>query len=223
MNNWNSWKTDEIFIWSSHIPRITEGERVTAWQDAVLRAGERHDILRIVANDWGYHRVRDGSIFDWIAAHGDVIESYGTFPTGFLLGRFASYTPASRIAFATADGRTEGWFTDVAELAQAAGLPPHGWIHPPIAIEPSYWDHDDSFTVSISTATDIWFPHNYKGHRTGPQPIDNRIVSAWNAPRLNAFLTEVHTACQALGGTWEWTRTPPGFYEVDHQGLVQIY
>jgi hypothetical protein len=74
---------------------------------------------------------------------------------------------------------------------------------------------------SISTATDIWFPHNHKGHRTGREPIDNRAVSAHNAPRLNAFLTEVRAVCQSLGGTWKWTRTPPGVYEVDDEGLVQ--
>ncbi|GLW27973.1 hypothetical protein [Actinoplanes regularis] len=222
VNNWNSFKTDEGFIWSSHIPRVTAGERVTAWQDTVLRAGERHGILRVVeALDGAFRWDRDGSIADWLVAHGDRVEPFGTFPAGFLLGRPDLYLPAARLAYATGDGMTETWFTNVADLAGAAGLPPHGRVYPPLSIDPSYWDEDDSFTVSLATATDIWFPHNHPAHRVHDGPIDNRVVSARNAPRLNAFLTEVRTACQALGGDWRWTSTPAGVWEVDDEGLIR--
>lgn len=124
VNNWNSYKTDEGFVWSSHIPLVTVGEPVTAWQEAVLRAGERHGILRVVdALNGDFRHDSDGSIVDWLAAHGDRIEPLGTFPAGFLLGRPELYIPASRLAYATAEGMTEAWFTNVADLAGAAGLP----------------------------------------------------------------------------------------------------
>ncbi len=222
LNNWNGYKTDEVFVWSSHIPPVTSAHRITAWQDAVLRAGERHGILRVVEALAGdFRHDRDGPIADWLVTHSDRIEPFGTFPAGFLLGRPDLYMPASRLVYATSEGMTEASFTSVADLAGAAGLPPNGRDYSPISIEPTYWDEDDSFTISISTATDIWFPHNNPAHRVNHGPIDNRAVSARNAPRLNAFLTEVRAACQALGGTWKWTRTPPGIWEVDDEGLVR--
>lgn len=221
-NNWNVFKTDEVFQWSSHIPPGISGDRLTAWQEAVFRAGERYGILRVVeAVDGAYRYDRDGFITDWLAVHSDLIEPIVTFPAGFLIGQFNFYTPAARLVYAGAEGMTEAWFTSVAVLAEAAGLPPRGRIYPPISIDPSHGEDEDSFTVTIATATDIWFPHNDPWDRTGREPIDNRAVSARNAPRLNAFLTEFRAACAVLGGTWEWTRnSSAGIWEVDEDGLI---
>ncbi len=223
MNNWNVFKTDEVFQWSSHIPPGISGDRLTAWQETVFRAGERHGILRVVdAVQGAYQHDRDGFITDWLAEHSELIEPIVTFPAGFLIAQFNFYTPASRLAYAGAEGMTEAWFTSVADLAEAAGLPPRGRIYPPISIEPSYGEDEDSFTVGIATATDIWFPHNDPWDRDPSGPIDNRAVSAHNAPRLNAFLTEVRAACEAMGGTWEWTRTSSaGVWEVNEEGLIE--
>ena len=220
-NNWNVFKTDEAFIWSSQFPSGISGDRLTAWQETVFRAGERHGILRVVeAVHAAYQHDRDGFITDWLAVNSERIEPVATFPAGFLIGQFTWYTPASRLVYAGAEGMTEAWFTSVAVLAEAAGLPPRGRVYPPISIEPSYGADEDSFTVSIATTTDIWFPHNDPWDRAHDGPIDNRAVSARNAPRLNAFLTEVRAACSALGGTWQWTRTPSGVWEVDEEGLI---
>ncbi len=224
-NNWNVFKTDEVFQWSSHIPPGISGDRLTAWQETVFRAGERHGILRVVdAFHGAYQHDRDGFITEWLAAHSNLIKPIGTFPAGFLIGLFTAYTPASRLVYAGADGMTEAWFTNVGVLAEAAGLPPRGYVYPPISIGPEHceeYDGDERFTVTIATATDIWFPHNDPWDRTGREPIDNRAVSARNAPRLNAFLTEFRAACAVLGGTWEWTRnSSAGIWEVDEDGLI---
>src|SRR3712207_5751239 len=74
-NNWNAFKTDQGFIWSSHIPPGVSGDRLTAWQETVFRAGERHGILRVVeAVDGAYRYDRDGLITDWLAEHSELIE-----------------------------------------------------------------------------------------------------------------------------------------------------
>jgi hypothetical protein len=60
--------------------------------------------------------------------------------------------------------------------------------------------------------------------RTGireSEPVDNRVLSRLNAPRLNAFLGEVRDACRAPGGDWSWSRNQPGVWEVDDEGLVR--
>lgn len=225
VNNWNAYKTDEVFVWSSHIPPVTESDRILAWQDTVLRAGERHGVLRVVeAVDGEFRHERDGFAGDWLATNAGRIEPIGTVPAGFLLGRPYLYRPASRLLHATVDGMTEGWFTSVADLAGTAGLPPYGRDYPPLSLDTDYGDEHggDSLTISVATATDIWFPHNDPGHRVHDGPIDNRAVSARNAPRLNAFLTELRAACRALGGDWHWTRnSSPGLWEVDEEGLVR--
>ena len=95
----------------------------------------------------------------------------------------------------------EDWFTDVADLADAAGLPPPRHTgYEPLLLAVVGWD-DGSATASLGTATDIWFP------RAGVDRLDNHVLASRNTPRLNAFLTELRAASAAIGGTWRWSPT----------------
>jgi len=113
--------------------------------------------------------------------------------------------------------------SNVADLALAAGLPSPGGMHPPLIVEPTVED-DDSVTISVAVATDIWFAWNHPWHRLDSAPIDNRVLARLNAPRLNGFLADVREACRALGGTWTWTSgsTSHDYRPVDHEGFVLL-
>ncbi len=198
-NNWNAYDTHEVFSWESDLPPEAD---LLAWQDAVLTAGERHRILRILtAPAWGYRRDRDGPLHPWLQRHGDRIAPEPPLPAGFLLGT-VRYTTATLLAYATPTGIVEDWFTDVADLAAAAGLPsPRHTEYEPLSLAVVGWD-DGSATASLGTATDIWFP------RTGPDLLDNHVLAGRNASRLNAFLTDLRAASASIGGTWRWSPFP---------------
>ena len=198
-NNWNVYDNHDVCNWESDLP---PGADLLAWQDAVLAAGERHRVLRIpTASPWGYHRDRDGPVAAWLRRHGDRVVLEPPLPAGLLLGSIR-HTTATMLAYATPTGIAEDWFTDVADLAAAAGVPPPRHAeYEPLTLAVVGWD-DGSATASLGTATDIWFP------RTGPDLLDNHVLAGRNAPRLNAFLSDLRAACAAVGGTWRWSRTP---------------
>ena len=114
-----------------------------------------------------------------------------------------------------------------AELARAvhqAGMRLGFYYSPPD------WHHPDFFTENHGRYVE-YLHRQVRGLLTNYGQLDilwfdadggNNLAETWNAPRLNAFLTEVRTACQTLGGTWKWTRNPPGAWEVDDQGLIKI-
>jgi hypothetical protein len=114
------------------------------------------------------------------------------------------------------------WFGDVRALASAAGLAPQRVYGSPPFMVDCVSEDDGSFTTFFGVATDIWFGWNDPWHRASGDPIDNRALAALNAPRLNAFLAEVSTACQSLGGAWTWEMKgkPAGIREVDSGGYV---
>jgi len=223
-NNWNAYGTDEVAIWESTLPSGLSGEEILAWQEAVLVAGEQHSIMRVLdAPTWDYRRDRDGPVVEWLRWHGDRIEPVPPFPSGFLVGRIQAYTVAALLAYSGPDGIVETWASDVANFAVAVGLPWPGADYPPVTVEPAVWD-DDSFTVSFGTAIDIWFARNEARHRVEPGPVDNRALARLNGPRLNAFLNDVRTACEVVGGTWIWSTvaSSDGYRQVDNEGFVLL-
>lgn len=222
-NNWNAYDTDEVAVWESDLPLGLSGEELLAWQDAVLSAGERYSVMRVLeAPEWDYRRDRDGPVRQWLRRHGDRIEAMPPYPSGFLLGRIQAYTVAALLAYAGPEGIGQTWVSDVANFAVSVGLPWPGAKYPPLSVE-TMWE-DDSIAVSVGTAIDIWFAWNKAWHRTEPGPIDNRVLARLNGPRLNGFLADVRAACQALGGTWTWDTdaTARGYREVDEAGFVLL-
>ncbi len=224
-NNWNVYDTDEVFTWESALPAGLPAEAILEWQAAVLTAGEEHSIMRVLAAPaWDYRRDRDGPVLDWLRRHGDRIEPMWPYPTAFLLGRTLHYEVAALVTYASKDGVVGGWFSDVAKLGAAAGLPPlrHAG-DAPLTVETSSWD-DGSFSASFGVATDLWFAWNEPWHRTGPERIDNRALASLNAPRLNAFLADVRAACLTIGGTWTWDTASElsGIRQVNKDGFVVL-
>ena len=210
LNNWSVYDTHEGFTWESDLP---PGADLLTWQDSVLLAGERHGVLRIMAApDWDYRRDRDGAPQSWLQRHGDPDPREPLVAEGLLFASVRNVT-ATLLAFATPHGLVEDWFTDVADLATAAGIPPPRHTgYEPVMLAVVGWD-DGSTTVSLATATDIWFP------RTGGGHFDNSLLAARNAPRLNAFLTDLRNACAAAGGNWRWLA--PENYEMK-AGLIVL-
>jgi hypothetical protein len=224
-NNWNVYDTDEVFVWESTLPAGLSAAAILDWQTAVLAAGERHSVMRVLAAPlWGYHRESNGPVLEWLRRHGDRIEPMWPYPSGFLLGRTLHYEVAALMTYADEGTVVDGWFSEVAILASSAGLPlPRYGSDAPLTVETTSWD-DGSFTASIGVATDLWFAWNWPGHRIGPERLDNRALAALNAPRLNGFLADVRAACRTAGGTWAWDTAsqPPGIRGVDANGFVLV-
>jgi len=222
-NNWNIYDTDEVFLWAAALPAGLTDQQILGWQDTVFASGEKHAVLRVLAaSRWDYSRDRDGYVLDWLRQSGDRIEPMEPYPSRFLMARTLAFEVAARLAYADPTGVVEGWFSDVRALATAAGLAPQKvYGSPPLMVD-CVSEDDGSFATFFGVATDIWFGWNDPWHRASDDPIDNRALAALNAPRLNAFLAEVSTACQSLGGAWTWEMKgkPAGIREVDSGGYV---
>lgn len=224
-NNWTVYDTDDVFTWESTVPGGLSGDEMLAWQDAVLAAGEKHSVMRVVAApNWDFRRDRDGPVLEWLRRHGERIEPMWPYPSGFLLGRVLQYHLASLLSYSGPDGIVDIWASNVSDLALAAGLPlPRLGNDPPLSVETNSED-DGGFTATISTATDIWFARNDPRPRLAPRPIDNSALARLNGARLNAFLVEVRAACRAVGGAWTWDTVPGsyGYREADEDGFVVL-
>lgn len=142
------------------------------------------------------------------------------------MGHTLAFEVAARLAYLGPTGLAEDCFSDVRVLASGAGLSPQGvYGDPPFTVD-CVSEDDGNFTTLFGVATDIWFAWNDPWDRAGRDPIDNRPLAALNAhaPRLNAFLAAVSTACQSLSGAWTWKTKgkPAGIREVDSKGYVVI-
>lgn len=78
---------------------------------------------------------------------------------------------------------------------------------PAVSIDgPVTHDRAGPVYVTISTATDLWFPRVVGIHEApadgGFRWLDNSALADRHTPRLNAFLAGVRDAAAALGGGW---------------------
>ena len=222
-NSWNVFVSDEAFMWDVRLPEGLSNEQLLGWQDLILAAGERHQVLRVTAAPtWGYLFERDGPVRAWLSRHGDRIEPIDQCPRGFLLGQLLGFETASRLSYVGPDGIVTGWFSDVMDLAIAGDVPkPKRYDYPPLTVVTAA-DFDDVLVTGFGLATDIWLSWVRPRAPGQTDLVDNRALAALNAPRLNAFLTEVRDAALSLGGRWTWPesanrRRPHRF---DDQGLV---
>ena len=222
-STWSVYEVEGIFSWTLDMPTGLSDAEILAWQDAVLVAGDRHGILRVMsAPTWDFRFERDGAVRDWLRVHGDRMQVDDVLPAGFLLLN-TSLRVASRIAYEGPDGIVEGWFNDAGDLAGAAGLAPPR--HPDndlllVEVDPR---SDDSWTATISTSTDIWFARNQYPDWPNREPVDNRVLSSRNAPRLNAFLADVRAAGEPYGASWTFTgQDTRGIRATDDEGYIKF-
>ena len=66
-NGWNVFATDELFVWESTLSAGLPAAAMLDWQAAVLTAGEKHSVMRVLsAPAWDYRRDRDGPVLTWL-------------------------------------------------------------------------------------------------------------------------------------------------------------
>lgn len=229
LNNWNTYDTDEVSVWSAAFRYDLGTEPLLVWQDAVLGAGERHEVFRIERVDGiGFDRSRDGFAGDFLASRPGRIPGDDRFPENFVLRLWMDVVVATRLTIADpADPPRlrSMWATEMGSVALAAGVPGDGSREPMTV----YTDGASGSAapvevrVDFGTSTDIWFPWNRAGVRRVDEPLDNRVVAAHNGGRLNAFLREVRAAAIDVGGTWTWEAgTGSGLRRLASDGTIVL-
>lgn len=188
---------------------------IRGFHDAVVRAGERHDVFVVDrVPRLAYRRDRDGPVLDHlrrdpgaVAAIRDLsrVDRDRRLPDGFLLGvdEPEYVEPVTRLAYVDRAGRwRDEYVRDIADAAEAAGV---AWAHrgPPVRVSAICPPAADHVEVACWLASDIWFPWTFPYEGDGAAYRDNRALARLNGGRFNDFLTDVRAACAAAGGRFE--------------------
>lgn len=201
--------------------------------DAVLAAGERHEIFIVERVDRiGYERARDGFVVDFLRrtpAALDTIRQMSRridpdrrYPAGFLLGvddPDDEIVVATRLGYLDRDGALhETLVRDMSEVARDAGVPAGhpGW---PVHVTAVASWRDNRVELGIDSGTDIWYPWTFPYGTAERDYRDNRTLSRLNGSRFNRFLRDVRQACLAAGARWRVVdhgdNDPDGFIILD--------
>lgn len=217
-NNWNSYEVLEYRSWSVGFPLGVTTASLLAWQDLVLAAGERHQILRVdEAECFGYSRLRDGPFSEFVHAHPERLEPPNdVVPVGFVLNRidgvYNGIRTSTLLDFVDADGElAQDWISCMSELGRRVGLG-ESYPNEPFSIaadsDPEAAPPVPATWAEFSVTTDIFFPWVQPPlfHRPRNELRDNMILARLNGSRLNGFLRDVCQAALEIGGVWEHPR-----------------
>ncbi|MFE3196165.1 hypothetical protein ACFXHA_44695 [Nocardia sp. NPDC059240] len=236
-NSWNSYETLEYQYWAVEFPVWPTAAALLVWQDVVLTAGERYEVLRVdEVEAFGYSRLRDGSFAEFIRAHPQRTEPVNDgIPVGFALdridGEYAGIHTSTLLCFAGADGRlTKDWMNRMTDVGPRAGLSEY-YDNTPFSItadSEAYPGSTHSAWAQFTVTTDIFFPWVQPGvdhplRRYGL--LDNTFLARLNGSRLNGFLREVRRAAVEIGGVWKPATTAydrTASLNLDEDGFVLV-
>lgn len=192
---------DELVVWSAMLPAARQDD-LHAWRAAVLEVGEEQGVYRVEEiPDLGFRRGQHGPLTTFLAARPDL-------DAGILL--FDDWQLASsRMAFFDQAGViVEAQVTNLnAVLADDHRAIP-GRNYPPLTLTAGLTRPDGhTVEVTLATRTDLWLPWNYAVWDLRPEEdpgdfVDNRMLAARNAPRLNAFIAALREQTRRCAGTW---------------------
>jgi hypothetical protein len=231
-NPWSSFEDDNACSWRADLPFELGANVLFPWQEAVLAAGEATQVFRVEeVRCLGYVRERDGDLVPFVRAHGGRLPARDVvWPAGWVLPELHSTTRESRVGtlltYCAGDGSlAEDWVEDMHTLSLGGGLRLSFPDQPPIDIASEPGDDSPGLArwwTYFGLTTDIFLPwtSDFSHGGTDREPLDNRRLAAYNAPRLNAFLRRVREVVLDLGGTW--TALPSRRYatQVDEFGVV---
>jgi hypothetical protein len=209
-------------------------------QDAVLAAGDDTGVYRFDRIDSiGYERERDGFIGQFLMEHPDRPPWRGPWwPNGYVLalaisGQWAEHVTSTLLTFNSAiSGLRHAWVDNMDAIANEAALE-RAYVNRPFHV--TYDLEWESYSAEVGLhavpplaltdfglSTDIWFPWTSglsHGRKVLAEPLDNRVLAAYNAPRLNEFLRRVRETAVALGGTWS-VQAEQYASQVDERGVI---
>lgn len=207
-----TWRAGGERWWETRFPTDVDTATLVQWQSRVLRSGEDHAVYRVQEVELlGYERSRDGFIGDFLTTNPDRTTRQNGMTIPGLMFDAAGSAIASTVVFVeTADGRYQEMdSSDVHDLAYASGVQGVEREQPVEVFgipgsdpgEPA-----EPILLSVHLQCTIWFPWSYERFPSdgGSGLIDNTALARHNAPRLNAFLADVRSATEDLGGTWKF-------------------
>ncbi|WP_232667826.1 hypothetical protein [Pseudonocardia sp. TRM90224] len=121
---------------------------------------------------------------------------------------FGHLTVSARVSVFGAAGIEQRWTQDLGgELLELRPDLQHAPRVPAVSIDgPISHDRTGPVYISITTATDLWFPRVVGIHDDPAehrhQWLDNSVLARRHTPRFNAFLAGARDAVAALGGGW---------------------
>jgi hypothetical protein len=234
VNPWSSYEQDDVVYWDASFPRVLDPGLLGPWQQVVVEAGEDTGVYRFDCVDRiDFDRQRDGFIGSFLVDNPDRPEATDVWlPSGFVLHlaareNWASFRTSSRLTFNnTAREAEDVWVSNMSVMARLAGLKRAYVSRPFSTTYMTVGDTDEDEPVTVQTyfevSTDIWFPWTSGSSHDLPdsaEPLDNRVLAAYNAPRLNEFLRRVRETAVALGGTWS-VQAEQYASQVDERGVI---
>jgi len=207
-NKWHTYST-EAFLWEIRLPWRPHDPAYRNWQRQVLDSGEKHAVFRVRwVNEHSpvdYRRDRDGYLGDFLDAHPEAL-SPPSDPELRLFSSDVGMRGAARLAYvSTTDDICEHevlYLPDLPDLKTQFGQ--HMDDKPPLQFM-SDLDDDGALLIWLLSYSTIWLPWPPNDDLYDDLPdgalLDNRALAERHTPRLNAFLTDINNATEAVGGT----------------------